>query len=158
MRMNVEEALEKQFRPEFLNRLDEFIVFDSLTQDDIKKIVDKFMGEVAGRVADLKVTISLTEEAKEWLARTGFDRMYGARPLKRAIQRHVESPLSKRLIAGEYPEGSVVVIDAVDGELTFSPGDPDNIGEVDASAREPEEPEVPEVTKSGESEKESIAR
>ena len=158
MRMNVEEALEKQFRPEFLNRLDEFIVFDSLTQDDIKKIVDKFMGEVAGRVADLKVTISLTEEAKEWLARTGFDRMYGARPLKRAIQRHVESPLSKRLIAGEYPEGSVVVIDAVDGELTFSPGDPDNIGEVDASAGEPEEPEVPEVTKSGESEKESIAR
>ena len=158
MRMNVEEALEKQFRPEFLNRLDEFIVFDSLTQDDIKLIVDKFMGEVAGRVADLKVTISLTEEAKEWLARTGFDRMYGARPLKRAIQRHVESPLSKRLIAGEYPEGSVVVIDAVDGELTFSPGDPDNIGEVDASAGEPEEPEVPEVTKSGESEKESIAR
>ncbi|MCH8229187.1 MAG: AAA family ATPase [Chloroflexi bacterium] len=158
MRMHVEEALEKQFRPEFLNRLDEFIVFDSLTQDDIKKIVDKFMGEVAGRVADLKVTISLTEEAKEWLARTGFDRMYGARPLKRAIQRHVESPLSKRLIAGEYPEGSVVVIDAVDGELTFSPGDPDNIGEVDASAGEPEEPEVPEVTKSGESEKESIAR
>ena len=158
MRMKVEEALEKQFRPEFLNRLDEFIVFDSLTQDDIKKIVDKFMGEVAGRVADLKVTISLTEEAKEWLARTGFDRMYGARPLKRAIQRHVESPLSKRLIAGEYPEGSVVVIDAVDGELTFSPGDPDNIGEVDASAGEPEEPEVPEVTKSGESEKESIAR
>ena len=158
MRMHVEEALEKQFRPEFLNRLDEFIVFDSLTQDDIKKIVDKFMGEVAGRVADLKVTISLTEEAKEWLARTGFDRMYGARPLKRAIQRHVESPLSKRLIAGEYPEGSVVVIDAVDGELTFSPGDPDNIGEVDASAGQPEEPEVPEVTKSGESEKESIAR
>ena len=158
MRMKVEEALEKQFRPEFLNRLDEFIVFDSLTQDDIKKIVDKFMGEVAGRVADLKVTISLTEEAKEWLARTGFDRMYGARPLKRAIQRHVESPLSKRLIAGEYPEGSVVVIDAVDGELTFSPGDPDNIGEVDASAGEPGEPEVPEVTKSGESEKESIAR
>jgi len=158
MRMHVEEALEKQFRPEFLNRLDEFIVFDSLTQDDIKKIVDEFMGEVAGRVADLKVTISLTEEAKEWLARTGFDRMYGARPLKRAIQRHVESPLSKRLIAGEYPEGSVVVIDAVDGELTFSPGDPDNIGEVDASAGQPEEPEVPEVTKSGESEKESIAR
>ena len=158
MRIHVEEALEKQFRPEFLNRLDEFIVFDSLTQDDIKKIVDKFMGEVAGRVADLKVTISLTEEAKEWLARTGFDRMYGARPLKRAIQRHVESPLSKRLIAGEYPEGSVVVIDAVDGELTFSPGDPDNIGQVDASAGQPEEPEVPEVTKSGESEKESIAR
>lgn len=158
MRMHVEEALEKQFRPEFLNRLDEFIVFDSLTQDDIKKIVDKFMDEVAERVADLKVTISLTEEAKEWLAKTGFDRMYGARPLKRAIQRHVESPLSKRLIAGEYPEGSVVVIDAVDGELTFSPGDPDNIGQVDASAGQPEEPEVPEVTKSGESEKESIAR
>ncbi len=168
-RMNVEEALEKQFRPEFLNRLDEFIVFDSLTQDDIKLIVDKFMGEVAARVADLKVSLSLTEAAKEWLARTGFDRMYGARPLKRAIQRHLESPLSKRLIAGEYPEGSVIVVDAVDGEMTFSLVDSAGGEDTDASVSgsEPDIPVVPKPqktakaprgTKSGGSGKESIAR
>ena len=154
MRMHVEEALEKQFRPEFLNRLDEFIVFDSLTQEDIKLIVDKFMGEVAQRVADLKVTISLTEAAKEWLATTGFDRMYGARPLKRAIQRHVESPLSKRLIAGEYPEGSEIVVDAVDGKLTFSRGGPDELPAAGASAGASDEPET---AKSDASEKETIS-
>jgi len=90
------------------------------------------------------------------LAKTGFDRMYGARPLKRAIQRYVESPLSKRLIAGDFPEGSTVVIDAVDGAITFSSGDPDaavevhddeKIEETDAAARQ-----------SDETEKESIAR
>lgn len=155
LRASVEAALEKQFRPEFLNRLDEFIVFDSLTHDDIKLIVDKFMGEVAERVADLKVSLSLTEAAKEWLAKTGFDRMYGARPLKRAIQRHVESPLSKRLIAGEFPAGSEIVVDAVGGEMTFSLGDPDSVGKADASA---DEPGVPEDMTSGDSEKESLAR
>ena len=121
-RMNVEDALKQKFKPEFLNRLDEFIVFDSLTQDDIVLIVDKFMGEVSERVQDLKVSISLTSYAREWLAKTGFDRMYGARPLKRAIQRYVESPLSKRLLAGEFPEGSHIVIGESDGEITFVEG------------------------------------
>jgi len=120
VRTNVEDALKQQFRPEFLNRLDEFIVFDSLTQDDIELIVDKFMAEVTERVADLKVSISLTTEAREWLAKTGFDRMYGARPLKRAIQRYVESPLSKRLLAGEFPEGSAIVVDESEGDVTFT--------------------------------------
>jgi len=119
LRSSVEEALKQQFRPEFLNRLDEFIVFDSLTQEDIEQIVDKFVGEVSERVQDLKVTIELTEEAKTWLAKTGFDRMYGARPLKRAIQRQVESPLSKRLLAGEFTEGSTILIDLGENELTF---------------------------------------
>jgi ATP-dependent Clp protease ATP-binding subunit ClpC len=121
-RMNVEDALKQKFKPEFLNRLDEFIVFDSLTQDDIVLIVDKFMGEVSERVQDLKVSVSLTSDAREWLAKTGFDRMYGARPLKRAIQRYVESPLSKRLLAGEFPEGSHIVIGESDGEITFVEG------------------------------------
>ena len=120
--MNVEDALKQKFKPEFLNRLDEFIVFDSLTQDDIVLIVDKFMGEVSERVQDLKVSISLTSDAREWLAKTGFDRMYGARPLKRAIQRYVESPLSKRLLAGDFPEGSHIVIGESDGEITFVEG------------------------------------
>ena len=119
LRSNVEDSLKQKFRPEFLNRLDEFIVFDSLTQDDIKLIVDKFMVEVTERVSDLKVSLFLSEEAKAWLVKTGFDRMYGARPLKRAIQRYIESPLSKRLLAGEFPEGSVIAVELNDGEMTF---------------------------------------
>jgi len=119
LRSNVEDALKQKFRPEFLNRLDEFIVFDSLTQDDIKLIVDKFMVEVTERVSDLKVSLFLSEDAKAWLVKTGFDRMYGARPLKRAIQRYIESPLSKRLLAGEFPEGSVIAVELTDGEMTF---------------------------------------
>lgn len=120
VRTSVEDALKKQFKPEFLNRVDEFIVFDSLTQEDIELIVDKFMAQVYERVADLKVSIRLTSAAREWLAKTGFDRMYGARPLKRAIQRYVESPLSKRLLAGEFPEGSYIVVDESDGVVTFT--------------------------------------
>ena len=119
LRTNVEDSLKQKFRPEFLNRLDEFIVFDSLTQDDIKLIVDKFMVEVTERVSDLKVSLLLSEDAKGWLVKTGFDRMYGARPLKRAIQRYIESPLSKRLLAGEFPEGSVIAVALKDGEITF---------------------------------------
>ena len=119
LRSNVEDSLKQKFRPEFLNRLDEFIVFDSLTQDDIKLIVDKFMVEVTERVSDLKVSLFLSEDAKAWLVKTGFDRMYGARPLKRAIQRYIESPLSKRLLAGEFPEGSVIAVELKDGEMAF---------------------------------------
>jgi ATP-dependent Clp protease ATP-binding subunit ClpC len=120
VRTSVEDALKKQFKPEFLNRVDEFIVFDSLTQEDIELIVDKFMAQVYERVADLKVSIRLTSAAREWLAKTGFDRMYGARPLKRAIQRYVESPLSKRLLAGEFPERSSILVDESDGVVTFT--------------------------------------
>jgi ATP-dependent Clp protease ATP-binding subunit ClpC len=119
LRTNVEESLKQKFRPEFLNRLDEFIVFDSLTQDDIKLIVDKFMSEVTERVSDLKVSLFLSEDAKAWLVKTGFDRMYGARPLKRAIQRYIESPLSKRLLAGEFPEGSRITVELSDGKINF---------------------------------------
>jgi ATP-dependent Clp protease ATP-binding subunit ClpC len=126
-RTNVEDALKQKFKPEFLNRLDEFIVFDSLTQDDIVVIVDKFMAEVSDRIEDLKVSISLTSTARDWLAKTGFDRMYGARPLKRAIQRYVESPLSKRLLTGEFPEGSHIEVGVSEGEITFSAGNAENV-------------------------------
>ncbi len=136
VRTKVEDALKQQFKPEFLNRLDEFIVFDSLTQDDIELIVDKFMSDVSERVADLKVSLTLTPTAREWLAKTGFDRMYGARPLKRAIQRYVESPLSKKLLAGDFPEGSSIVVDEADGDVTFT-----LVDSADASAVEVTEAE-----------------
>ncbi len=144
-RTTVEDALKQKFKPEFLNRLDEFIVFDSLTQEDIVLIVDKFMGEVSERVQDLKVSISLTASAREWLAKTGFDRMYGARPLKRAIQRYVESPLSKRLLAGEFPEGSHIVVGESDGEITFAEGSVENADTSDTKASN--EPVIDETVK-----------
>jgi ATP-dependent Clp protease ATP-binding subunit ClpC len=150
VRTNVEDALKQEFRPEFLNRLDEFIVFDSLTLEDIELIVDKFMGEVRDRVADLKVSLTLTEGARSWLAKTGFDRMYGARPLKRSIQQYVESPLSKRMLAGEFPEGTAIAIDETEGEITFG------IEEVGAEASTDTEV-VDEAQKaSGKSEKETV--
>jgi len=77
------------------------------------------MVEVTERVSALKVSLFLSEDAKAWLVKTGFDRMYGARPLKRAIQRYIESPLSKRLLAGEFPEGSVIAVELKDSEITF---------------------------------------
>lgn len=149
-RTYVEDALKKQFKPEFLNRIDEFIVFDSLTQDDIVLIVDKFMGEVTERVADLKVSLTLTEGARVWLAKTGFDRTYGARPLKRAIQRYVESPLSKRLLAGEFPEGSAIIVDESEGDVTFTR----NGNSVEESIEEPDSL----VIDHEEADKESVAK
>jgi ATP-dependent Clp protease ATP-binding subunit ClpC len=133
-RTNVEDALKQQFKPEFLNRLDEYIVFDSLTQADIELIVDKFMREVSERVAELNVSLTLTAEVREWLAKTGFDRMYGARPLKRAIQRYVESPLSKRLLSGEFAEGSSVEVDVSEGEVTFALTDSADDGVVEVAS------------------------
>ena len=120
LRSSVEDSLKQQFRPEFLNRLDEFIVFDSLTQADIELIVDKFMGEVSERMSELNVSLRLSATARAWLAKSGFDRMYGARPLKRSIQKYVESPLSKKLLSGEFEEGSTIVIDEKDGEIFFA--------------------------------------
>ena len=116
---SIDEALKKAFRPEFLNRLDDIIVFDALTSEQIHMIVDLMIKEVENRLLEHEVSISLTEAAKDWLAEKGFDPMFGARPLRRAIQRFVENPLSKKIISGEVGAGEVVRVDASDGELTF---------------------------------------
>ena len=120
LRSSIEDALKKTFRPEFLNRIDEIIIFDPLTSEQIQQIVDLMVKEVAARLLEHKVTISLTTAAKEWLAKEGFDPVYGARPLRRAVQRYVENPLSKRIIAGEFEPGNHVVADAGEAELTFN--------------------------------------
>ncbi|MBI2172538.1 MAG: AAA family ATPase [Chloroflexi bacterium] len=120
LRASVEEALKKAFRPEFLNRIDEIVVFDPLTQEEIERIVDLMMAEVGKRLAERGVTAELTPEARAWLAKEGFDPTFGARPLRRAIQRHVENPLSKAILAGQYPSGSHVVVDVGDeGGVVF---------------------------------------
>ena len=116
----IESALKRTFRPEFLNRIDEVIIFRPLTEEQIRQIVDLQIKEVQKRLADRKITVTLTDKAKEWLANTGFDPAFGARPLKRTIQREVETPLSKKIIQGEVKEGDEVKVDLSTEGLVFS--------------------------------------
>ncbi|MBI2847462.1 MAG: AAA family ATPase [Chloroflexi bacterium] len=122
LRSAVESALKQTFRPEFLNRIDEIIIFQPLTQEHIMQIVDLMMKEVRKRLADRKVTVQLTKSAKEWLVREGFDPNFGARPLRRVIQRFIEAPLARKLLAGEFKEGDEVLVDAGEKGLGFSKG------------------------------------
>ena len=108
---SVHEALRRTFRPELLNRIDETIVFHPLSRSQIGCIVGLMFGEVQERLAERNITCSLTEEGCEWLVQEGFDVTYGARPLRRAIQRHVENQLSHGVLSGEFGEGDHVVID-----------------------------------------------
>ncbi len=115
----MEDSLKGAFRPEFLNRIDEVIVFDRLSKEQIKEIVDIQVGEVAARVAERGVVVRLTDAAREWLAEEGFDEKLGARPIRRAVQRHVENALSKRILARELTDGDAVVIDGGLDGLVF---------------------------------------
>jgi ATP-dependent Clp protease ATP-binding subunit ClpC len=115
----IEEALKTTFRPEFINRIDEIIIFEPLTEEQVVQIVDMQMKEIRTRLADHGLQINLTQATKEWLAAQGFDKDFGARPLKRALQRHIESPLSIRLLKGEFIGGDEIEIDVVEDELAF---------------------------------------
>jgi ATP-dependent Clp protease ATP-binding subunit ClpC len=116
----IEEALKDTFRPEFLNRIDEIIIFEPLSLEDVMAIVDLQMKEIRDRLSDHGLMIDLSDSAKEWLAKQGYDEDFGARPLKRALQRYVESPLSVRLLEGDFTKGDHVLVDSQDGELVFS--------------------------------------
>ena len=120
LRASVDDALRSAFRPEFLNRLDETIVFDPLSMEQVRRIVDLLLADTQSRLLDHGVSIHLTDEALDWLADVGFDRKFGARPLRRAIQQHIENPLSKSIISGEYTAGDVVHVDASEDGLAFS--------------------------------------
>jgi len=113
-------VLRDHFRPEFLNRVDEVIVFKALTEDQLGAIVDIQLKRLQGRLADRKVSMVLTDRARSLLIQRGWDPAYGARPLKRAIQRLVQDPLAMMLLEGRFAEGDTVQIDAKNGELTFS--------------------------------------
>jgi ATP-dependent Clp protease ATP-binding subunit ClpB len=121
MRRRVMEALRQHFRPEFLNRVDDIIIFHPLDADVLKRIVDIQVGQVLKRLAERKIRIELTDDAKELLAEEGFDMVYGARPLKRAIQRDVLNPLAAKILSGEVKEGSAVVVDREGRRLVFRP-------------------------------------
>ena len=115
----IQAELKRTFRPEFLNRVDEIIIFSNLTVEDVERIVDLQMAEIADRLHEQGLQVELTDEAREWLAREGFDPQFGARPLRRALQRHVESPLSVQLLRGEFQRGGLVVVDVGEDGLLF---------------------------------------
>jgi len=115
----IKKSLEKTFRPEFINRVDEIIIFNGLTVEDVERIVDLQMQDIAERLAELGLAVELTEAARAWLAREGFDPQFGARPLRRALQKHIESPLSVELLRGDFERGDLVVVDAGEDGLTF---------------------------------------
>ncbi len=120
LRDSVEEALKRTFRPEFLNRIDEYVIFRQLTQEELAQIVGLMVGDVRQRLMELSIDVELTAAAEEWLVKEGFDPVFGARPLRRAVQRYVENDLAKRVLAGEFGEGDVVTVDAGVDRLTFS--------------------------------------
>jgi ATP-dependent Clp protease ATP-binding subunit ClpB len=111
MKQAVLEEMRQHFRPEFLNRVDEIIVFHALTEEHLKKIVDVQLESLRRRLEERRVRIVLTDTAKTHLVRTGYDPNYGARPLKRAIQREIETPLGRRILKGEVKDGDAVVVD-----------------------------------------------
>lgn len=118
----IEKALKSTFRPEFLNRIDEIITFSPLSLEQMREIVDLQMKEVQERLSENGITVELSEAARNWLADVGYDPSFGARPLKRAIQKYVESPLSLRLLAGEFKAGNHILVDVDEAsqQLTFS--------------------------------------
>jgi len=107
----IEDALKRTFRPEFLNRVDEIIVFAPLSVEDVEKIVELQLREIRERLSEQGMQIELKEGARRWLARQGYDPNFGARPLRRAMQKHVEGPLSVQLLQGKFKAGDCVVID-----------------------------------------------
>ena len=119
MEKRVMDALRSTFKPEFLNRIDEIVIFNSLGLEEIKKIVEIQMGLLAKRLESSKITLKLTDKAKEFLANSGFDPVYGARPLKRTIQHLVQDPLAMKILDGSVKEGDHLRMDVNDGNLVF---------------------------------------
>ncbi len=114
------ESLRGHFRPEFLNRVDEIVIFDRLNDKDLTHIVEIQLLRLEKRLADQKLTLTLTDAAKVHLAREGYDPVYGARPLKRVIQRELLDPLSLQILGGTFREGETITADARDGKIVFA--------------------------------------
>ena len=120
MKERVLNEMKKTFRPEFINRIDEIIVFHQLTEAQLRQIVDLLVKDLQQRLADRKINIELSDQAKSWLVKEGYDPVFGARPLRRAIERHVENPLSAKILSGELKEGDTVKVGRGKQGLTFS--------------------------------------
>jgi ATP-dependent Clp protease ATP-binding subunit ClpA len=112
-------AIERTFSPEFRNRLDAWIAFEQLPFEVIERVVDKFINELRAQLTDKKITIELTEGARAWLARRGFDRQFGARPMSRLIQTKIKQPLAEQLLFGEAPSGTRILIDERNDDISI---------------------------------------
>jgi ATP-dependent Clp protease ATP-binding subunit ClpB len=123
-REQVEETLTQTFPPEFLNRIDDVVIFHRLTKADLGRIVDIQVADLSDRVRERGIEIELTDAARELLGNLGFDPTYGARPLKRVIQKQLVDKLALRLLEGDFAEGDTVKVDARNGELTFERAKP----------------------------------
>jgi ATP-dependent Clp protease ATP-binding subunit ClpC len=120
MKEKVMIEVKKTFRPEFLNRLDEIIVFHELNEEQLRQVVDLLAKDLQKRLAERKLSVEITEKAKSWLAKEGYDPVYGARPLRRALEKYVENPLAVKVLGGEFKEGDTIVVDTGDDGLTFT--------------------------------------
>jgi len=113
------QELRQTLRPEFLNRIDEIVIFHPLGRDELARIVDIQLGHLRRRLADKRITLEVTDAAKAVLAREGYDPTFGARPLKRTIQRLVQDPLALKLLEGEFSNGDTVTVDAEGAQIVF---------------------------------------
>ena len=119
-RREVIDLMKQQLKPEFLNRIDEIVMFEPLTREDIERIVDLQLNSVRKLLAENNIRLEYTAKAREWIAKAGYDPLYGARPVKRTIQRYVVNDLSKRILAGEVDRSKPISIDADANGLTFA--------------------------------------
>ena len=133
MKSKVNEELKRYFKPEFLNRIDETIVFHELTLDEVKEIVDLMLDRVHKQLKNSDLEIVLSDESKEYLATEGYNKEFGARPLRRSIQRLLEDPLSEELLKGKYKAGSTIIVslNEKEGKLDFESVEAPNEPEVD---------------------------
>jgi ATP-dependent Clp protease ATP-binding subunit ClpB len=126
MRATVLDELRRHFRPEFLNRVDEIVVFTALSEAQLEQIVEIQLDRLRRRLADRRITLDVSESARRHLVKVGYDPVYGARPLKRAVQKELETPLGRKILGGEIKDGQSVLVDydQRSGALTFTPGLP----------------------------------
>ncbi len=120
MRKNIESALKQTFRPELLNRIDDVIIFHPLTEEQLRSIVDLLVRETERRLAERDIKLDIKDEVKAWLVKRGYDPIYGARPLRRAIERYVENPLSTKILQKKFKQGDTIAISVQDDSLTFT--------------------------------------
>ena len=120
MKDNVEKSLKDFFRPEFLNRIDDVVIFKPLTEPELKQIIDLLLKKITDKLSEKNVTLTVTDEAKELILKTGYDAKYGARPLKRAIQTLIEDKLAALSLTGEIKEGSAIICDDAGDEISVS--------------------------------------
>ncbi|NSW86644.1 MAG: type VI secretion system ATPase TssH, partial [Syntrophobacteraceae bacterium] len=119
-RKEVMAELRRQFRPEFLNRVDDIVLFKPLTLGEIERIIDLLTKDLTKRLKDRRITLAITSEARQFIARAGYDPVFGARPLKRYLQHELETRIGRALISGAIPDGSTIKVDIQNGELSVT--------------------------------------